>query len=164
MSDATQTVTERDDGAGGRAEPLVSAMGNLPMDDLFPLRRVSCREVRMLELIGPRERRAWWVSGVGEHLYCGALMHAAWAAKRLGLPDQAEAEKRMIASGAIPIAEPLSDCWALEIGMHENASDAAIATARKVVREHFECNPDFPVLISYHECHSWAEASPRLRR
>jgi hypothetical protein len=163
MSDATQTVTERDDGAGGRAEPLVSAMGNLPMDDLFPLRRVSCREERMLELIGPRERGAWWISGVGEHLYCGALLHAAWAAKRLGLPP-AEAEKTMIASGAIPIAEPLSDCWALEIGMHENASDAAIATARKVVREHFECNPDFPVLISYHECHSWAEASPRLRR
>jgi len=141
-------------GAGGGAEPLVSAMGNLPMDDLFPLRRVSCREERMLELIGPRERGAWWISGVGEHLYCGALLHAAWAAKRLGLPP-AEAEKTMIASGAIPIAEPLSDCWALE---------AAIATARKVVREHFECNPDFPVLISYHECHSWAEASPRLRR
>jgi len=117
----------------------------------------------MLELIGPRERQAWWVSGGGEHLYCGGLLHAAWAAKRLGLPEAA-AEKAMIASGAIPIAEPLSDCWALEIGWHDNASAAAIVTTRKIVREHFECNPDFPVLIAYQECHSWAEASAMLRR
>jgi hypothetical protein len=163
MNETHTAEPEQSRAAGGRAGPLVSAMGNLPMDDLFPLRRVSCSEVRMLELIGPRERRAWWISGVGEHLYCGALLHAAWAAKRLGLPPP-EAERAMIASGAIPIAEPLSDCWALEIGWHDNASAAAIVTARKIVREHFECNPDFPVLIAYQECHSWQEASAMLRR
>lgn len=137
---------------------------NLPNDILFPSRYVSEAECRVIDLMGARRLtpQAWYIADDGERLTCGALFHDDWARARTGITDGRAAHDELNRRGYIPVSEPLGIDFSWQVYVDEKASGAAISELRAWMHEHFDCNPDFPILVNGMEAHSFVEFSRLL--